>query len=156
MPILSGVLILRAESSVKGMVSLSKGHPRVQAILQKAGKASQAADLFQTVILAIVATMVDIGRIPAEHFLLDTLAVVELERDDRGKPVKDGQGKYLKNRTTLRDIYTNMHPEAQPEYEQYQQPGMAGMPPFSANGFMPHDTGTRPPFIPPMNWTGAA
>lgn len=145
-PTVSGVLIARAESTIDGMMSLANGHPKVMAALRKTAKVSKLVDVLQTIVLIVVAAAVDFGRIPADSYLLDTLATVEIKREN-GKPVKDEQGKYVKNRTTLRDIYDAMHPSQDDSGgTPFANMGMA------PNGFMPHDTGTGPTTTPPMNW----
>jgi hypothetical protein len=111
-PTVSGVLILRAEKTVDGLVDLASGHPRVLAALKKATKASKGADVVETVLLVMVAAAVDMGKVPAAHPILDKIGHSEIVKDEKGNPRKEGN-KILKERTTLREIYNQMHPEGE-------------------------------------------
>lgn len=144
MPTVSGVLIHRAERTVDGIVALASGHPRVMKALRTSAKFSKGADVLQTVFLVLVAAAIDLGRISVDHPILDTLGDVQIQKDEKGKAVKDHTGRIVKERVTLRDIYDTMHGDAVSP-EQYAQDTFA--PPVAPF------TGTGPMTVPPMNWS---
>lgn len=109
-PTVAGVLIIRAEKSVDGMVDLASGHKRTMLVLKKVAKGGKAIDLLETLLLIIVAAAVDVGRLPLDSPLLDHLGHVEIARDSRGKFAKDEHGKMIKEKTTLREIRNKMVP----------------------------------------------
>lgn len=132
-PTVSGVLIVRAERTVDGMVDLATGHKRTMAALQKVAKVSKGTDVLETVLLVLVAAAVDVGRIPLGSPLLDNIGHVEIQRDDHGKARRDGDGKLIKNKITIREIYNKTHgddeqsappgPPPMPEFEQITETG---------------------------------
>lgn len=123
-PTVSGVLIVRAERTVDGMVDLASGHKRTMAALSKVAKFSKGADVLETVLLVLFAAAVDFGRIPVNSPLLDHLGHVEIARDAAGKAKRDPEdGKIIKEKITLREIYDKMHPEL-PESGQDGPPPM--------------------------------
>lgn len=143
MPTVSGVLIHRAERSVDGIVKLAQGHPRVMKALRTSAKFGHAADVLQTLFLVAVAAMIDMGRIPVDHPILDTLGDVSIAKDANGKAIRDGAGRIQKERVTLREIYETMHGTDSGTPEQVPFP----MPDFSS----PFAGG--PTTMPPMNWS---
>ncbi len=148
MPTVSGVLIHRAERSVDGIVKLAQGHPRVMKALRTSAKFSHAADLLQTGFLVIVAAMIDMGRIPVEHSILDTLGDVSIARGPDGKALRDSAGRVAKERVTLREIYDAMHgtDSVAQASDQFRPP----------DPFQPPDYASpygAPTTMPPMNWT---
>lgn len=143
-PTTAGVLIIRAEKTVDGLVDLASGHKRTMAALRKAAKGSKAVDVIETVLMIVIAAAVDFGRLPLESALLDTIGHVEIVRGPDGKFVKDQQGKMIKEKTTLRDIRNKMVPES----EETSPPGPPPMPQWQGTS----ETGSgplRPPI--PMN-----
>lgn len=145
MPTVSGVLIHRAERTVDGIVALASGHPRVMKALRTSAKFSKGADVLQTVFLVLVAAAIDIGRIPVDHPILNTLGDVHIVKDKNGKPMRDASGRMVKERTSLRDIHDTMHGS--------DSSGQAESP--FADFAVPQwpMTGTGPMTMPPMNWT---
>lgn len=143
MPTVSGVLIHRAERSVDGIVKLAQGHPRVLKALKTSAKFSHAADVLQTVFLVAVAAMIDVGRISVDHPILDTLGDVTIAKDATGRAKRDGAGRIIKERVSLREIYDTMHGTDSAE--------STGPDPFAApNVSSPFGAPTT---MPPMNWT---
>lgn len=149
-PTLAGVLIARAEVAVSGMMQLSKGHPRVQKMLQKSASASKIADLMSTIAMVVIAAMVDFGRLPLESPLLDRLGYADIVRDENGKAKRDpSNGTIVKERRTLREIHDMMTGE--------ETSSGGGLP--DMNGWDPNapsvvgHTGTGYTTVPPMNWT---
>lgn len=145
MPTVSGVLIHRAERTVDGIVSLAQGHPRVMKALRTGAKFTKGADVLQTVLLVVVAAMVDMGRIPLDHMILDTLGDVSIVKGPDGKPVRDAAGRIAKERMTLRDIHNAMtgaqeDTEVTPDFNFGANVAWSPMPP-------------GPMTVPPMNWT---
>lgn len=150
-PTVAGVLIARAEVAVEGMMSLAKGHPRVQKILQRTASASKVADLMSTIAMVVIAAMVDFGRIPLESPILDRLGYADIVRDEKGKAKRDPEnGTIVKERRTLREIHDMMTGE---------DSSMAAMsddtPMWNAYGgpTVHPGTGTGPANFPGMNWT---
>lgn len=142
MPTVSGVLIHRAERSVDGIVKLAQGHPRVMKALRTSAKFGHAADVLQTLFLVAVAAFIDMGRIPVDHPILDTLGDVSIAKDANGKTIRDGAGRIQKERVTLREIYETMHgADATPEPAPFPMPDF-GVPNFGG-----------PMTMPPMNWS---
>lgn len=147
-PTVAGVLIIRAEKTVDGMVDLATGHKRTMAALRKVAKGGKAIDLVETLLMIVVAAAVDIGRLPVESPLLDTIGHVEIVRDANGKFAKDSQGKMIKEKTTLREIRNKMVPEG----EETQSSGPPPMPHWSGPAEGEFATGTGPLRSPvPMN-----
>lgn len=143
MPTVAGVLIHRAERTVDGIVSLAQGHPRVMKALRTSAKFSKGADVLQTVFLVIVAAAIDIGRIPVDHPILDTLGDVTIVKGPDGKAARDNSGRIIKERMSLRDIHDAMTGGAS---QQSAEPDFAVPPQWS-----PMMSG--PTTMPPMNWT---
>lgn len=143
MPTVSGVLIHRAERTVDGIVSLAQGHPRVMKALRTSAKFSKGADVLQTVFLVLVAAAIDIGRIPVDHPILDTLGDVTVVKGPDGKAARDSAGRIMKERMTLRDIHDTMTGGST---QQPAEPDFAVPPQWS-----PMTPG--PATMPPMNWT---
>ncbi len=114
-PTTAGVLIVRAEKTVDGIVDLASGHKRTMAALRKVAKGGKAIDLVETLLMLVIAAAVDFGRLPVESPLLDMIGHVEIVRDSAGKFAKDAQGKMIKEKTSLRDIRDKMIPEGQDE-----------------------------------------
>ena len=139
-PTVAGVLIARAETTVDGLVALASGHKRTTAVLRRVAKASKIAELLTTFMLIFVAAAVDFGRIPSDSPLLDNLGFTEIVKDNKGKPTKDDQGKFIKDRTTLRYIYDTMHDGPQPVQDAPQYP----------NTSVTTERGA-PPYMTPMN-----
>jgi hypothetical protein len=98
---------------------------------------------------------VDFGRIPLDHPLLDNLGHIEIERDERGKAKRDGQGKFVKNKKSLREIMEMMNPSSVQDVGPFQSgpevPSYAPPVPPQWNP-TPHPPGKAT--IPPMNWPG--
>lgn len=141
-PTAAGVLIVRAEKTVDGIVDLAQGHPRVLNALKRTTQAGKGVEVITTILLLIVAAAVDLGRIPAASPILDHLGHSEIVRDDNGRAKKDTTGRLQKERTSLRDIYNKMHPDAGMDI-----PGPPPMP----ESFSP-ETGMQPLRMPiPMN-----
>lgn len=143
-PTVSGVLIVRAEKTVDGVVDLASGHKRTLAALHKVAKVSKGTDVLETVLLVLVAAAVDSGRLPLASPLLDNIGHVEIERDDKGKAKRDDDGKILKSKVTIREIYNKMHPEGEES-----QP--AGPPPMPDFGQVSVNSGAPLHFVPMNN-----
>jgi hypothetical protein len=151
-PTVSGVLIVRAEKTVDGMVSLASGHKRTMAALRKVAKASKGADVIQTVVLVMVAAAFDFGRIPSDHPILHNMGHVEIERDANGKPKRDSRGKYVKTKLSLFDIHQQMTgSNDQSSPDDITEPAYTMPAPPTYGGR--HETGTGPIGVPPMNWS---
>lgn len=154
-PTVSGVLIVRAEKTVDGVISLASGHKRTMAALRKVAKVSKGGDVVQTLVLVMVAGMLDMGRIPLDHPILDNMGHVEIERDESGKPRRDSKGKYIKTKVSLRDIHHRMNETDSSSSSTSDHEYMAPVytmptPPTYRGG---HETGTAPITVPPMNWS---
>jgi len=145
-PTMAGVLVARAEVTVDGLMALATGRKRTTAVLKKVASVGKISELLTTALLLGVAAAVDFGRIPADSPILDRIGYTDLVRDENGKLKKDDRGFVVKERMTLRDIYTTMNPDA---------PVSTGpaMPEWSP---MNPATGTRPMNVPPMNWVPGA
>jgi hypothetical protein len=145
-PTVAGVLIVRAEATVNGMVDLAAGHPKVLNALKNAGKVGKGAALIETLMLVVAAAAIDLGRIDPSLSLLDHLGHSEVAKDEKGNIVRDENGKITKNRTTLRDIYEMTHTDS--EIEKAQQNGPPPPPDLSG---LTAETGTAPVHTVPMN-----
>lgn len=142
-PTVAGVLVSRAEVAVSGMMSLAKGHPRIEAMLKRTASVSRIADLASTVVMLVIAGMVDFGRIPLESPLLDRIGYADIVRDERGKAQRDERGTIVKERRTLREIHDMMTGED-------SSSGMQVPPMWEPqNGVSPG----APNAFPAMNWT---
>jgi len=149
-PTVAGVLIARAEVAVAGMMELSKGRPRVQAILKRTAGASKIAELMSTTAMLVIAGMVDFGKLPLESPILDRLGYADIVRDDKGKAKRDPEnGTIVKQRRTLREIHDLMTGQ-----DSTPGPIMTDIPQWDPTAPTIHpNTGTGNTFVPPMNWT---
>lgn len=145
-PTVSGVLIVRAEKTVDGLVDLAAGHPRVLNALKKASNVGKGAALIETLLLVLVAAAVDLGRLDPRSPLLDRFGHSEVVKDEKGQPVKEGQ-RILKSRTTLREIYNATHSEE----EQVDSFGPPPPPDMGVDRPWDVTTGTAPTRSVPMN-----
>lgn len=148
-PTMSGVLILRAERTMDGLVALASGHKRTMAALRKVANAGKGVDLLQTLVLVIAAAAVDFGRIPIDHPFLDHFGHVEIRRDEKGNAVRDSTGKMVKDKKSLREIHEMMNgsPSTDTPEDPMYDPRVYAPPPPQWNG--QHG----PTIVPPMNWS---
>ena len=144
-PTVAGVLIARAEKTVDGLLALSAGHKRTTAALRKVASASKVTELLSTALLIVVAAMVDFGRLPSDSPILDRIGYTELTRDDKGKPVRDEQGKFVKDKKTIRDIYNVMHPDEAMGNVQYIESS------FESESWIPPAPMGKAAYVTPMN-----
>lgn len=103
-PLVSAVMIERGEPTMKALVEIASGHPKMLGALKKAAKAGPASEIFQTGAMLLLATAIETGRIPP----------------DVG----------LAQRTGMTDLYYEVHPDRVPDTAEQPVPSM----PFSAPG----------------------
>lgn len=73
MPTLAGVLSERGEQTMNGVVALAS--PKMKEALTKAAKVGPGAEILETLAMAIIAAMVDLGKIDPDSFLVENTGV---------------------------------------------------------------------------------
>jgi hypothetical protein len=66
-PTLACVLIERGETTARALVAIAEDRPKMLAALENVSKVGPVSDLAETIVLAVIAAALDMGRLPIDH-----------------------------------------------------------------------------------------
>lgn len=90
-PTLAAVLMERGEKTTRALVQIAEKHPRMLEALKKTSQIGPAADIGETLVMAVIALQMDLGRIPPSHPIAVALGVAPLYEAMHGPTVVEGE-----------------------------------------------------------------